>query len=715
MADALTGLINPTTSTNISPAPSTSGRSSASIPTAFPVENTIPSPTQNQPATPPPAVVTGKDATAAVGDMNNFVAGQTQSMANQSANNAQTKATADQQAATDKAANDVAKQIVLDNLTKQQDAATKAKLATTATTDETKPPAPIDYSKSNVGGWQVDLSKSSNPDATQTQLNDFSNSLISSGKTQGSYEYDQAMQNQLKSLGLNYTNPTWTAGENQKGVSVAQASTQFENQVQGFQNTVNSISNGTYKLTPEEQSQVDGLQHTFDLLVKQQQISNQNYEAGTARLGGRQGISRYSPQLAMDNIQAAVNSGVAKVQDIESKAATAVATLKQALVDKDFTHATAAYDMAKSLLTEKTDTIKTINQNVKDQVDAINTKTQNDLNTQKANIDIQTKKVDSISQAAAQNLTGDATANMAAITSMAKANGVDPQALYSAALEKQQATQKEQAAQNVPHISGEHVDAMGNKISEYSVYDPTAPNNMRKLTDGASAAVQSGVPISGVLSPVGNGLTLGDYITKTSSDNVYVNLATVTDAKEKVAVTKAARANGIPIIVAGDGAKLNAMDDARTNLGKISDSLSGLLATTPGTNIAQGLLNSIKDFGGVQGIRDFKAWRTAIINNVQALAGGAGSGLRINQAEISTAMENDLPVIEGIGADTVGSAQGKMDKLTSQLDTWEQTLLKNSGARNVNNENAPQDFSNQPKTATFGGKTYTMGSDGLYY
>lgn len=171
------------------------------------------------------------------------------------------------------------------------------------------------------------------------------------------------------------------------------------------------------------------------------------------------------------------------------------------------------------------------------------------------------------------------------------------------------------------------------------------------------------------------GLGLKDYVTTSSKGNPYVDLSTVTDKTEKKNVEAAARASGVPVLTDANVGKMNAIEDTRNNLENIQAQFDKIGysngATKAFAGAGFGLSNRVSEFFGNTDIGSFKAWRTAAINSVQALAGGAGSGLRINAAEIDAATKNDIPNI----GDTLAVGKAKMDVLRSQLDSWEQTLL----------------------------------------
>lgn len=188
------------------------------------------------------------------------------------------------------------------------------------------------------------------------------------------------------------------------------------------------------------------------------------------------------------------------------------------------------------------------------------------------------------------------------------------------------------------------------------------------------------------LNPLG-GLSLKDYTTTSSTGKQYVDLSTVSDKTEKKQVEGAARAQGIPVVTDANAGKMNAIEDTRTNLDNIKAQFDKIGYSSGGSKIAGvfGLSNKIKELAGNTDIGSFKAWRTAAINSIQALAGGSGSGLRINQAEINSAMENDIPNL----GDTKAVGNAKLDVLKKQLDSWENIITgsKDRSQNNLSDEN----------------------------
>ncbi len=86
-------------------------------------------------------------------------------------------------------------------------------------------------------------------------------------------------------------------------------SKQSDTMFQDFKSAVDTINNGTFKLSLEEQNQIDQLQAQYAKLEAQQKVYNQNFEAGTTQLGITSGRQRYASELNLQNIQQATSAG----------------------------------------------------------------------------------------------------------------------------------------------------------------------------------------------------------------------------------------------------------------------------------------------------------------------------------------------------------------------------------------------------------------------
>lgn len=108
--------------------------------------------------------------------------------------------------------------------------------------------------------------------------------------------------------------------------------------------TTEQFKNGTIPLTPAQQGQIDALKAQADSLRKQQQATNQNFQGGIQTLAQRSGRSQYAPELAMGEIQQAVSDGLSKVQELDAKAAGAIAQMTQAFQQNNYEMVRTQYD-----------------------------------------------------------------------------------------------------------------------------------------------------------------------------------------------------------------------------------------------------------------------------------------------------------------------------------------------------------------------------------
>lgn len=449
------------------------------------------------------------------------------------------------------------------------------------------------------------------------------------------------------------------------------------------------ILNGTFPLTADQQAQVAGLQSQLDQLRSQQQQANQNYVDATTILGIRSGAQQYAPAFAQGQITQAISQGVTKLAALDTQASASVASLKTGFLNNDYTLINSAYKDLTDAITAKDATLAAMQANVKEQVDIQTAKTQN-ATAQLAN---QTAKINSVAQSAlTQALKLDGTLDIAKIQAIAATNGVDPQALYGAVTKAQQDETTFQ--QGEATFASQQLQAAATLESTKATTANTEATTAKTYNDIAQSNL------------VGQDAVLDPYTQTFYDGTKYADLSSLTPS-DKAKYAQIAQAAGIkPILDAGTAGKLNAISASKENLTKIDDQVKGILNNSEQPS-SQGIGNSLKSFLGNADIKAFSAWRTAVINNVQALAGGQGSGLRINQAEIDTALQNDLPVITGPNADNLATAQKKIANLNTQLDTWSKQIL---GGGNQSSTSAPSVTAGS--TITYNGAQYSVDAEG---
>lgn len=393
----------------------------------------------------------------------------------------------------------------------------------------------------------------------------------------------------------------------------SQISTEMGNKTSAYQDYIsqmNSLKNGAIPLTSTEQALVDSTNQSFQRQEDSQALANKNYEGGTAVLNARTGLDRYAPEIAQQNIANAVQYGISKIADIDSKRVEAVAKLQQGFDDQNYKLITDSYNAYKDLSNDKL----------------------SELNTLHSTIYNQEKDQAAATQAAAQQ----------------------------AETERHNTATEEAAAAGTYSV-------VNNPDGTQSIFN----NKTGEVegTPGTSISPGDGVP--------GNtGIPILDSNTKTSNSGIpYIDGTNMTGKVGQQAQLDAAKA-GIPYMGKTQAAALQKLDDAKNNIASISsDIMSFLPKDAEGRATTGALGNKLGQLLQTNGdLASFNTWRSAAIGILQALAGGSGSGLRINSAEIALSVQNDIPNI----TDTVATAQGKIAKVNSMIANAEKSLFGES-------------------------------------
>lgn len=155
----------------------------------------------------------------------------------------------------------------------------------------------------------------------------------------------------------------------------------------------------------------------------------------------------------------------------------------------------------------------------------------------------------------------------------------------------------------------------------------------------------------------------------TISGKKYVDASIYTGETRNKAI-EAAKAQGIIPVSKEDADTLKNIDNARANQRDILAQIDPLLPKNPVSRAAALIATPLeKLFQTNDQIAAFNSWRAAAINTLRATAGS--KGLRINQAEIALAIENDIPKL----TDTAGTAQQKIKNITTLLNNAEAPIL----------------------------------------
>lgn len=138
----------------------------------------------------------------------------------------------------------------------------------------------------------------------------------------------------------------------------AQADADYQTQAKQVHDTITNIQNGTTPLNPGQQAQIDGLKQQFQVLIDAQKLQNTGASGlGNVR-GYQKGAAEYDPTFQVKTIGAIVNAGQQKIADLNTKMASAVASLTQSFHDNDIKAVTDAYKIYSDAAKEHADTLQ---------------------------------------------------------------------------------------------------------------------------------------------------------------------------------------------------------------------------------------------------------------------------------------------------------------------------------------------------------------------
>lgn len=190
-----------------------------------------------------------------------------------------------------------------------------------------------------------------------------------------------------------------------------------------------------------------------------------------------------------------------------------------------------------------------------------------------------------------------------------------------------------------------------------------------------------------------HGTTFGDYISKSTKGNDYINLSNISDPKELAKVQDSARKSGIPVLDKEGVSSINSIDVARQNLNGLTQAMQKLIPKNnwekPGAIFTETVNNYIHTDGDRDAIKNYQDTASNMVRSLQGATGG-----KISDDKIQT-------VLDGIPqtTDTISTVKKKMHILNSQLDSWENEYLKVPDKFKQNNQNSPQ--SSQGSQSTF--------------
>lgn len=384
---------------------------------------------------------------------------------------------------------------------------------------------------------------------------------------------------------------------------------------------LNNIAKGTYPLSPAESSLLQSTTDIYKNTIAAQQTANQAYTGQMTEAMASLGISTSAPTQAMGMIHATIDEGNDRVANLNAQMAQSLSTLTLGFQKQDYDMIKSSWDETSDYLNTRLTTLQGMQKSIQDAAEQ-----------QKKDINDQTQM---------------------AMTAVMDSNTIDYQSKQDILAQAQ--------------------------LSETQRHDMVSEMNSRyEYTDGGVFDKQTGnllapqVPPGTSATAGDTGIPLLDTNTKTTSNGIpYIDGTNLTGKQASAAQLQAASLN-IPYMGKTQAAALAKLDDARSNLQAVNTSLNGLLPKDAEGRVTAGPGNKLSQyFQSNDSLAAFNTWRTAAIGALQALAGGSGSGLRINQSEIAMSLANDIPQI----TDTVGVAQKKFDIMNTMFDNQEKSLF----------------------------------------
>lgn len=377
----------------------------------------------------------------------------------------------------------------------------------------------------------------------------------------------------------------------------------------------------------------------YDSLIAQQKQVNTGAEASTNTALIASGSGRYDPVTAGGFNQAQMSYGLQKISDLTAKEMSALSELNKAQMDKN-------YELADKTLTQ-------INK-IRDDKQAAAKKLQDD-----------------IAQGEKDARTFAETQRMNTLQEKIHNDTLSYQ-------EKQQEIAKAQLSETSRHNIEQELVARETALK--GVYNRDADGTIYDTRTGKVVSdPQNSLPIGSIT--IGHsGSPVVDANTKTTSTGVpYVDGTNLTGAEATKAQLKAAQL-GIPYLSKDGSNAINNIEAARNDFSLIGSLVTKLNPNDVLNNVTggfwraavstvHGLENKLQVGPGATDLGSYNTFKESSIKAIQALAAG-GTGLRINQAEIQTMMDN-IPSYN----DTKGVAQAKLSKLNAMLTNNEKGLI----------------------------------------
>lgn len=155
-----------------------------------------------------------------------------------------------------------------------------------------------------------------------------------------------------------------------------------------YQTQVNQMRNGTFPLTPDQQAMIDGITQTYQGLLADQKLANQNYEGAVKLSGIRAGRNMYAPEIELGNVNAAISAGTRALSKINTEMSSAIATARIAYQESNFKMLDSVYDRLSKHIEEQRKVVSDTYTVAKDALESAQKKFTNDMATANFNLEV---------------------------------------------------------------------------------------------------------------------------------------------------------------------------------------------------------------------------------------------------------------------------------------------------------------------------------------
>ena len=143
-------------------------------------------------------------------------------------------------------------------------------------------------------------------------------------------------------------------------MSLNQNNNQIQQALTDYQNKTTAIMNGSFELTDDEKAQIAGVQSDFDTLKTQQANANAAQLGSMQIAAARSGALESNSGGVSDETQNDISNGLQKIADLDTKAASQISTIKQAIEKQDYDEVTTQYNNLQKALDDKTTAINAL-------------------------------------------------------------------------------------------------------------------------------------------------------------------------------------------------------------------------------------------------------------------------------------------------------------------------------------------------------------------